>query len=153
MSSTPDIRRVAYVIWGALLLGPLSFAGVVSLVGSGLRPPGRPAPWLLAELSLAFAFAAVIGSRVVPRLMRPAPGVSPEQFALTRNVVALALCEGASLIGLVAWMLTGGEWAVVAAAMGVAGLIACFPGDARWRSLLPAEGGGGGRGGPQRMVR
>lgn len=153
MPPPPDARRAAYVIWGALLLGLLVFAAIASYLAPGFRSRGQPSPALLAQIALAFAFSAVLGSRVLPRLMRPSPGVAREQFALTRNIVALALCESAALVGLVAWILTGGEWALVAAAMGIAGVIACFPGDARWRSLLPGEPGRGGANGPTRMVR
>lgn len=153
MTSALAVRRASYAIWGALLLGPLVFAIVALRVGPGLHRSGGAAPAILAELSLALALLAVLGSRLVPRLLRPAPGASPDQVALTRNVVALSLCEAAALLGLVAWMLTGGEWSVVAAAMGIAGVISCFPGDARWRSLLPADPGRGGPGGPPRMVR
>lgn len=150
---TSDVRRTAYVIWGALLLGPLAFAVIASQVGPGLRAPGEQPLEILAQLSLAFAVASVLGSRVLPRLLRLQPGLPPEQVALTRNIIALALCEGAALFGLVAWMITGSEWGVVAAAMGIAGLVSCFPGDARWRSLLPPEPGRGGPAGPSRMVR
>ncbi len=150
---TSDVRRNAYVIWGALLAGPLVFAVIASQVGPGLRDPEGPPLEILAHLSLAFAAASVLASRVLPRLLRLPPGLPPEQVALTRNVIALALCEGSALFGLVAWMVTGSEWALVAAAMGIAGIVSCFPGDARWRSLLPQEPGRGGPGGPPRMVR
>ena len=147
------VRRTAYVTWGALLVGPLVFAVIASQVGPTLRAPGEEPLAILAQLSLAFAFASVLGSRVLPRLLPLPPGLPPEQVALTRNIVALALCETSALFGLVAWMVTGSEWAVVAAAMGIAGVVSCFPGDARWRSLLPSEPGRGGPGGPPRMVR
>jgi len=153
MTSPLAVRRTSYVIWAALLFGLVAFAAVASFVGPGFRSPDAPPIPLLAELSLGFAFVALTASRIVPRLLKPAPGIPPESFALTRNVVAMALCEGAALFALVVWMLTGREWAVVAAAMGFAGVISCYPGDARWRSLLPADPSRGGTGGPSRMVR
>ena len=96
----------------------------------------------------------LLGSRLVPARLRPPPGVDRDAFALTRNIVAAALCEGPGLFGTVAWMLTGSTWAVLAIAIAVAGLVACFPGETRWRTLVadaaPSRGTGGG---PSRMVR
>lgn len=149
---TSAIRRNAYVIWGALLAGSIVFALVASQVGPLVAPGEKPVA-ILAQLSLAFAFAAVLGSRVLPRLLRPSPGLSPEQVALTRNVVAGAMCEGAALFGIVASRVTGSAWAMIAFAMGFAGLVSCFPGEARWRSLLPGAPPDGRPAGPSRMVR
>ena len=132
-------RRNAYIIWGALLLGVLSFAAVASIVAPGVRA-GSHAPDVLAEIAVALSVVCVVLSRVVPGRLRQPSGVDPEAFALSRNIVAAALCEGPSLFAIVAWMLTGRAWAAVGFAFAVAGLVACFPGDARWRSLVPAVG-------------
>jgi hypothetical protein len=151
--ATLGIRPTAYVVWGALVFGVVTFAVVASFVGPELRRGSAQAPDVLAELSLAVAVAGVLASRLVPpRLRRPADR-DPDAFAMSRNVVAAALCEGAALFGLVAWMLTGSAWGAVGAAIALAGLISCFPGEARWRWLTADAQARPGAGGPSRMIR
>ncbi len=157
MTTTPALgfRRTAYVIWGALLFGVLTFAAVAAFVGPGMRQQGSDvAPLFLADLSVALALVGVLASRIVPPRLGPRPGVDdPEALALTRNIVATSLCEGTALFGVIAWMLTGSERAVLGLAIAVAGILSSFPGDARWRSLVPAAPAQPGRSGPSRMVR
>jgi len=146
-------RTTAYVVWGSLLLGVLAFTVVAAFVGPGMRSRGAPAPDALAHVALAVAVGGVLASRLVPpRLRRPA-GRDPDAFAMSRNIVAAALCEGPALFGLVAWMVTGGATALVAIAIALAGLVSCFPGDARWRWLTSDAEARPGAGGPPRMVR
>ncbi len=152
-SSTLGIRATAYVVWGSLLLGVVAFAGVAAFVGPGLRRGGGPAPDTLAHVALAVAVGGVLASRLVPLRLRRPSGLDPDAFATSRNIVAAALCEGPALLGLVAWMLTGSAAAVAAVALPLAGLVSCFPGDARWRWLTSDRQARPGAGGPSRMVR
>ncbi len=156
MTTTPALgfRRTAYVIWGALLFGVLTFAAVAAFVGPSFRQSGEPAPLFLADLSVALAVVGVLASRIVPSQMRPRPGAEdPDALAMSRNIVASGLCEGTGLFGVITWMLTGSERSVLAIAIAVAGILACFPSDSRWRSLVPATTGQRGPSGPSRMVR
>ncbi len=67
---------------------------------------------------------------------------APEALALTRLVVASALCEGAALFALVAFLVT--QDAVMLAPFGASlvALLAHFPGDRHWARLVgsPAAG-------------
>jgi hypothetical protein len=147
------IRTTAYVVWGSLLLGVVAFAAAAAVAGPGMRRGGVQAPEVIAGAALALAAAGALASRLLPpRLRRPADR-DPDAFAMSRNIVAAGLCEGPALFGLVAWMLTDSPWAVVATAIAIAGLVACFPGDARWRWLAADAPARPGPGGPSRMVR
>lgn len=152
MNTGLGVRRTAYIIWGALFLGVLMFAAIAAFVGPGLRRGGSHGPYVLADVALAVAVVCLLASRLVPPRMKPPSGADPEAFALSRNIVAQALGEGAGLLGIIAWMLTGRELAFVAVAIAIAGMLACFPGDARWRTLVGGSGPRD-RAGPSRMVR
>lgn len=139
-------RTVALVIWGALFLGVASFGAVAWFLHAAVRlPDPEGLPPLLRPLPVVLALALVAISRGVPFLLRPgAP-------ALARHVVACALCEAAALAALVFWMLTGHPYAAAGVVLGVVGLLACFPGEERWR-LLSGAGGDGGAAGVERST-
>ena len=134
----PSLRSVAYVIWGALVFGVLMFAAVAAFVGPGLREGmGSQPPGVLPIVALAVAAGLLAASRILPRALRA--GTPP----LTRNIVAVALGEAGALLGVVAWMLTGSGTALAAIGIGLAAMLSCFPGDARWRSLGGMDRAGG----------
>lgn len=143
-------RRLALLVWGALLATPLLFAGV-----TGVASP--PRDMRSPELSGMFFWmaAAVVGlgmalSRVLPPRIRPRAQGSRDSVAFTRLLVAWAILEGASMFALVARMVTGDPLLYVPFALGFLAQAALFPSEARWAGFavqpLPA-------GGARRMVR
>jgi hypothetical protein len=151
MPETQPTRRIAIIVWCAIAGGLSIFGIVATVVGPELWSHNREVSFI-AWLAAGLAIFLVIASRLIPhraKLRVPNPGSA----ALTRTIIASALCEGGGLFGCVAWMLTGNTWAVVAMAVGLAGLLMAFPTEARWREL----GGGVSPGAPaersNRMVR
>ena len=158
----PSLRRTAVVIWGALLGGVAVFSAVALAVPLG-RPmdPELAAPLLLAALGTAVLSVGL--SFWLPRRIRPAGAVAtPDQLALTRTVIASALCEGPALFALVGLMITRDASLFLPYALSLGALLAHVPGAGRWQRLGagaageagPRPGGPGtGAGPPNRMVR
>ncbi len=143
-------RRLALLVWGALLATPLLFAGV-TLVASPPREMRSP------EFSGMFFWmaSAVVGlglalSRVLPPRIRTHTQGSRDSVAFTRLLVAWAILEGASMFALVAQLVTGDALLYVPFAAGFLAQAALYPSESRWNGLavqpLPA-------GGARRMVR
>ena len=160
-STPPPARRIAVVIWAALFGGVVIFSGVALLVPMG-RPLGPELASVLLLATLAVAAISVAFSFWIPRRIRPGGAVvTGDQLALTRTVIASALCEGPALFAVVGLMLTRDASLLLPYAVSLVALLAHFPGSARWERLRAggrddAPGGGsGGAGGrpPARMVR
>jgi hypothetical protein len=134
-------RPVTFVIWGALLTGCAIFLGVASYLRGTGQLGGDPAPELLPWLGLGLAAAAVAASFVVPGLVRGPPGLDAVGIARARLVVGWALREGAALVGITFWLISGDGKALAAAAIGLAALAAAMPTAERWRAAIEAAGG------------
>ena len=101
-----SLRGTAVVIWSALVGGVVIFTGVSLLVPLG-RPMGAELAALLLLVALGMAVLSVGISFWLPRRLRPGGAVvTPGQLALTRTVIASALCEGPALFALVGLMVT-----------------------------------------------
>ncbi len=158
----PSLRRTAVVIWGALLGGVAIFTGVALAVPAG-RPVGGELAALLLLVALGMAVLSVGLSFWLPRRIRPAGAVAtPDQLALTRTVIASALCEGPALFSLVGLMLARDASMLLPYLLSLGALLAHFPGAARWERLGAGAAGqqgprpGGpatGAGSSGRMVR
>ncbi|HEU4382193.1 MAG TPA: hypothetical protein VFR85_01720 [Anaeromyxobacteraceae bacterium] len=157
---TPSLRRTAVVIWGALVGGVAIFTGVALLVPLGrTEDPELAAVLLLVALGMA---ALSVGlSFWLPRRIRPAGAVTtPEQLALTRTVIAGALCEGPALFALVGLMMARDASMLLPWLLSLGALLAHFPSASRWERLGagasgegPRPGASPGAGSPNRMVR
>ena len=145
MSAPP--RRVAVLVWGAIVSTPVLFAGValVAAPPGGMRSP---------ELSGMFRFmaAAVVGlglvlARVLPPRIRTRAQGSRDTVAFTRLLVAWAILEGAAMFPLVAEMVTGDRLLLAICAVPLLALVALFPTDRRWRenAVQPFPSGPSGR--------
>lgn len=161
-----SLRRAAVTIWGALLGGVAIFSGVALLVPLG-RPADPEFAALLLLVALAMAVVSVGLSFWIPRRMLPGGAVAaPDQLALSRTVVAGALCEGPALFAVVGFMVSREAGMILPWALSLGALLVHFPGAARWERLRAgaAAGGagrspsggappGGGAPPPSRMVR
>jgi hypothetical protein len=137
-----DPRRVALLIWLALLAGLL----VILVVGTFAGPAAQGHPFdperatTLVFLATALTVAMVVASRVLPRVLRPTAS-EPAQLALARHVMACALCEAGALFCVVVWTVSGDAVVLAPFVLALGGLVACFPSEGRWEAL-----GGGRRG-------
>lgn len=128
-------RKVAVVVWGALLSTPVLFAGVTVVADP---PHGMRSP----ELSGMFLWmsAAVVGigvalSRLLPPRIRQHDQGPRDAVAFTRLVVAWGILEGAALFPLVAELVTGDPLLYLLSAVAVAGQISLFPSETRWKGF------------------
>ncbi|WP_242337111.1 MULTISPECIES: hypothetical protein [unclassified Anaeromyxobacter] len=143
-------RRIATLLWAALLVLPVAFLGVAVTRARGASPGGHAALLLwLAVVASAFNVAL---SRVVPPRLEAARRGGRDAVTLTRFLVAWALCEAAALCPLVAYLVTRDPRLVVVLLLDLAALAFLYPSDRRWDRLAPA-GPGGAALGPRREAR
>lgn len=107
------------IIWGALLLGVLMFAGVAWFMGPRVRAPEPDpvVPWVLFGLALF----AIVMSRVMPRLAQGPPQA--------KVIVGLAMAEGACLVSCAGWMISGHLACAAGLALGLVALGSLYPRD------------------------
>lgn len=151
-------RRIATIIWGALVAGVALFLGVVlQLAPVGAPDPQLPGLFFLVASGLAVASVAMSWLWAVraPIPARPVPGAagppSPGDVGRTRLVIAAALCEGASLTALVFYLVTGDARVLLPFALSAGALLAHFPGERHWARLCRTGPEPGQR--PNRMIR
>jgi hypothetical protein len=160
-------RLTAKILWGALLFGPTMFLAIALYLVVGLRGGaglGSPldAAAMIGASALVSATTVAVSWGWAVRMRRPAksglrlrgggaipPG--PEADAITRLVVACALCEFGALVAVIVFMLTGSGLALAPYALSWLALAAHFPGDRHWARL--AGGPQPGAPGPNRMIR
>jgi hypothetical protein len=145
-----DPRKVAPIIWGALLAGQVAFLLVALFAQPGMRPADPGFARTLLLLLASFAAVLVLLSRLLPPRLPRQAGVSPDQHALSRNIVACAFCEGAGLFSIVIFLVTGSPAALAILVLPLAGLVSCWPSDARWEALGGTPRDGAQRGAPGR---
>ncbi len=148
MDNATPTRRTGVIVWCAIAGGLTTFAVVATVVGP--RTQNQESAFI-ARIAVAMAVLLVASSRVVPRRVQ-ARDLTPGSVAMTRTIIAAALCEGAGLFGCIAWILTGSTWAPVAVAIALAGLLLALPTEARWREL-GGQAGGAAPSRPNRLVR
>ncbi len=135
-------RRVGTIIWAALVAGVLAFFGVSLFLFLFGRMPGdaRLVPVMLpvaAGLSVVNAALSWLWAvRMRPAVPTGAAPPAPEAFALTRLIVASALCEGAALFAIVAFLTTQDAVMLLPLALSFVALVAHFPGARHWARLV-----------------
>lgn len=143
-------RVVATIIWGALVAGPTLFLGVALFLVVGLRdgaglgaPIAEPAliggSLLLSAITVALSWRWAVRMRVARGAAGFPPG--PEADAVSRLVVACALCEGGALAAIIVYMRTGNALALVPYGLSWFALAAHFPGDRHWARLTGKPAG------------
>ena len=151
LARDPDTERAfrisscRYAVRPPFALHRLSHGEDGRLVYRMKRPRGG-SPW--HSLMSLPSFAASI---IIPRMGKPPSGASPDAIAVTRSVIAAALNEGAGFFAIVAWMVAGGPWALLALTVSLGGLLRAFPSRGRWKAL-DGEGLSAERD-PNRLVR
>ena len=116
---------VARIIWGALLMGQFAFMGVVAFLLNG----GFEANVEVGQLVFYAAIAALLTGVPTGYVIRMQTykkhwreNVITPQGYMAGNIILLAICEGASILGLIATLLSGAfglPLAVCGLAMGV----------------------------------
>jgi hypothetical protein len=142
-----DPRRVAVVIWAAMLVLLVMFI----LVVLALPPPASAVPRdLLFWIAIATSALGVGASRVVPMRVEFAhAGFRPEALAFTRAILAWLLCAAAGIFPLVC-VLVGQDGRLFGiAAVDALALFTYYPSENRWAEL----GAGRGDAPPVPMVR
>jgi len=132
---TTPTRRIAVLVWGAIVSTPVLFAGVTLVAAP---PGGMRSPELAAVVGLGLVLA-----RVLPPRIRARSQGSRDTVTFTRLLVAWAILEGAAMFPLVAQMVTGDALLLAISAVPLAALVALFPTEARWKgnAVQPIESG------------
>ncbi|HVH04414.1 MAG TPA: hypothetical protein VNE71_00265 [Myxococcota bacterium] len=133
-------RRIATLLWAALLVVPLAFLGVALTLHRGA--PSTEHRTLFLWLAVAASAFNVALSRVLPPRLDSARGSGREAATLTRFLVGWSLCEAAALFPLVAYLVTRDVRLVVVLALDVIALVFLYPSDRRWNRLAAAGSGG-----------
>jgi hypothetical protein len=128
-------RRTAVVVWAAMVAGLVLLLGVAAALGPAMQAQADPelGETLVAVLGLVSA-GSLIASRVVPRWVK-VPAALADQAALPKQLIACAFCDAGALFAVVVWMLTGSPLALALLLLPLAGLLSCWPGEARWAAL------------------
>jgi hypothetical protein len=131
-------RRVATIIWGALVAGTTVFLVVALSLPEAVGDPQLVR--VLLPVSGGMSIVTTMASWFWVVRMRPAlpPGattLTPEALALTRLIVASALCEGAALFAIVVLLATSHAVALLPFAVSFVALLAHFPRERHWARL------------------
>jgi hypothetical protein len=130
-----DPRKIATIVWWALLAGLLAFLVVASLARSRMGSADPGLTRLLTLLASGLTVVEVALSRLIPRFKPRPPTHTTDQHALQLSIMASALCVGSGLFCVVVLLITGTPWIFGALTVALVGLVACYPGEARWESL------------------
>jgi hypothetical protein len=140
-------RKVAVVVWGAMLAAPALFAAMTLAVAAPneLRSPELAGLffWMAgAMVGLGVALSRLLPLRILPR--DPGPR---DTLAFTRLLAAWAILEGAAMFPLVAELVTGDPLLYLLCGVAVAAQISLFPSAERWAAyaVQPLPSGGSGR--------
>jgi hypothetical protein len=130
-SPTPTSSLAALrIIWLALILGPLVFAGVVMKIGAQQGPKSLPPVFLYIDVAMLASMVpiAYVVRWIIYRGGRTDGGtVTPSAYG-TGNILFWAMCEGSAFFSLVCAMLNGGKGTpFLLAGMALAVQIANFP--------------------------
>jgi hypothetical protein len=129
-------RRVALLVWGAMLVVPFFFLALADVARWG--GDGAGATSLLFWLTVVVSALHIVLSRTLPARLGPFRA-GREATAFARLLVAWVLCEAAALFPLVAWIVTGDPRLIGVFAVDLLALLLLYPSDHRWASLQPAH--------------
>ncbi len=133
-------RRIATLLWAALLVVPIAFLGVAVTLEN--HPPYTEHGALLLGIAVVASAFNVALSRVLPPRLEAIRRGGRDVVTLTRFLVGWALCEAAALFPLVAYLVSHDPRLVVVLALDMAALVLLYPSDRRWNRLAPAAPGG-----------
>jgi hypothetical protein len=127
-------RRVAYLLWGSMLVVPFFFLALAETARWG--GDHSEATWALFWTTVVVSALHLGLSRALPPRLGPFRA-GLEATVLVRLLVAWALCEAAALFPLVAWIITGDPRLIGVFAVDLLALVLLFPSDHRWMALAP----------------
>lgn len=149
-TQTDFLLRQTTTLWAALCAGPLLFAVVAYVLVSRNGAYGDPA---IAPTLMAVAALVAVGTSLVntflPRLLLRAPADGARGAAAVYRrflIVSLALREGAAMLCVVTFLLTGQPVALVFGAVVWTAMLTMKPSEPRFEALRrsfeddPAEG-------------
>jgi len=135
------------VIWAAMLMGQGMFLFVIVFLwssGASFQPSPDTA-WLLFLVTVVVLVSAVpVGYVCRQQIYKRnwVGNVITPQGYLTGNIVLLALCEGVSMLGLVATLLNGSFWPTLAPSVIAIGVqVINFPNGRAMHPPQPVFGG------------
>jgi hypothetical protein len=129
-------RTVARLVWWSTLVVPAFFAAVVNSVREGrshLQGSG-----LFFWITVLVSVLCIALAHGLPQRIRQVPA-GREATAFIRLVCGWALCEGAALFPLVAWIISDDPRLLGVCIVDLLALLTLYPSEARWASLLPGE--------------
>ena len=135
------------LVWVALLMGQVMFLFVIVFLwsSSGAFQPSSDTAWILFLVAVVMLVLAVpvgyVCRQQIYKRNWVGDVITPQGY-LTGNVVLLALCEGVSMLGLVATLLNGSLWPMLVPsviAMTVQGIN--FPNGRAMNPAQPVFGG------------
>jgi hypothetical protein len=131
-------RRVAVVIWVAMVLVPLLFLGVVRALAPTEQLAEATVEMLLLATILASAGGLLLARVLPPRIPLSTAG-GAHVGTLVRFVIGWGICVGVAIFPLVAYLLTRDERFLAPFAVVWLCIVFAGPTRARWRAALPAE--------------
>jgi hypothetical protein len=131
-------RRIASLVWGALVAMLLLFLAVVlALEKEAVQPAGGG---LLFWLAVATSALGIVLSRVVPpRIPGSQAGGRPAATALLRFILGWGLCAGVAIFPAVAHMLVHDHRLLGVFAVDALALVLLYPGENAWAHLAAEQ--------------
>ena len=129
------VYRTTVLIGGALVVGSLTFGGIVTgliLFGGnpdhGIELPGGVLNLISAGSVIVLAGSPWLADLAVPMVPRPSDiECEPEERWRGRKILHFALIEGMTFVNFLLFLLTGNWWSFGVAAAGVLMMIALLP--------------------------
>lgn len=135
------------LIWAAMLMGQVIFLFVIVFLWSSSASfqPSPDTAWVLFLVTVAVLVSAVpvgyVCRQQIYKRNWVGDVITPQGY-LTGNVVLLALCEGVSMLGLVATLLNGSLWPTLApSVIAMAVQVINFPNGRAMNPAQPILGG------------
>jgi hypothetical protein len=125
-------RRVAVLLWAALVVMLALFLGIVLVLPS---PQLTIAPDALFWGAVATSAVGVALSRVLPPHVGPRYAVGRDALGFIRLVLGWALCHGVAIFPLVGYLVTRDGRLLAVFAIDALALCAYFPSRSRWAML------------------
>lgn len=124
--------RTAQIIWGALLMGVLTFAGIVLTMAQTNNATPLPligAVFALMAIGTRFVVPPIIVRAAIQKIPVVDDTIDERLFPIyqTRLIVGMALLEGACFLNLIAYMMGSQWWTLVVLGTLLSLMVVMFP--------------------------